>query len=107
MFKDNFFLFLFSTVLIVSVVGKTAAVVVIDNIFFSPETDSGSESLKLSCQISIASMPEAAINAESISSLTSSLKDKMKMEKVITINYFPLVRMCIIILKENQSSING
>ena len=53
--------------------------------YFSPETDSGSESLKLSCQplISLSTgMPEASTNAETLSSLTSSFKDKMKMDKV-------------------------
>jgi len=47
----------------------------------SPETDSGSESLKLSCQLSSTSttMPEASNTPET--TLTSSFKDKMKIEK--------------------------
>merc|ERR1719186_425779 len=45
----------------------------------SPETDSGSESLK--APLSIA-MPEAAAQDSHLAALTSSFKDKMKLEKV-------------------------
>ena len=62
--------------------------------YFSPETDSGSESLKLSCQTSsqastttTTGMPEAAAfnSAETLASLTSSFK--VRLEK----NRFPPV----------------
>ena len=51
------------------------------HLYLSPETDSGSESLKLSCQLSSTSttMPEASNTPET--TLTSSFKDKMKIEK--------------------------
>jgi hypothetical protein len=50
------------------------------SIFNSPETDSGSESLKLSCSASQAfhystlGMPEAATNPDPLAALTSSFK---------------------------------
>ena len=59
---------------------------------FSPETDSGSESLKLSCQTNsqastttTTGMPEAAAfnSAETLASLTSSFKVKLKNMKFL------------------------